>query len=714
MTSVAPRWRRLLKPALAYAAAIVLTTASLLLLQHIGHQTPFAVVAKKVAAEFEAEPVAWGTRRAHGYHSWEYCHLTSAVLAGSASSTTPFHDAVVPRHLGSFASVGGDYCPELRRVSAAALAGVKNATTNSELPPPRMPTHQWGGSKAPYAIGLRFVTIHEYHEFIRKATYCAYAALALAVALLGWRALAVASPLLILGAALSGVEYLSDVPKGTPYAWAVFSAALVALLLRIPTVPASATRMFCFVAGMVAGYLWLFDGANFVAAALIGLVAWLRYAELAPRTRAARSVGCVFAHTAGFAVSLAISPLRSPGNAGWLYSVKKDIRRTLAPEDLDILGSDAVTWAELVQLGVRETTVLIDSTWIALGMALLVAGYRAWRRDWGPVTEALGIGVLALAPLVHFLLPNDIPYAAARFMYLPLALCWSVLAAVLLRMPRPAVHAPAIVGFGGALLGVWLVWQHAVTTTLVKRLDFAATDPHLQQLHGGGYFDIHLKDGRQLIYHRDSCDEADMKRRFVLELHPRDSTAPHHGIMFHFIHDGLFTFGQSCTAIVDLPTYPIATFKTERDCLSHRLSVSARCDEGEPRWAVSVPLDVERFRDAVRLVRATAPLVRGTFDVYRAGNELIYLREPCAIEDVRARFFLHASAKQRGAGDGGGSTNLDFDFLDHGVLGDGVCLAERTLPYWDIDRVRTGQFVAGEGEMWATEFPLGVAAPESR
>ena len=496
--TVAARWRRLLKPALAYAAAIVLTTASFVVLQHIGNQTPLAVVAKKVVAEFEAVPVTWGTRRAHGYTSWEYCKLTGLVLAGSASSTTPLHDAMVPRTpFGDF--VANPRCPELRRVSAAALAGV-NATGNSELPPPshspaRMTLRQWGGSKAPYAIGLRFVTIHEYHEFIRKATYCAYAALALAVALLGWRALAVASPLLIFGAALSGVEYLSDVPKGTPYAWAIFSAALVALLLRIPKVPASATRMFCFVAGMVAGYLWMFDGANFVAAALIGLVAWLRYAQLAPRTprtRAARSAACVLAHTTGFAVSLAISPLR-PGDAGaWFYSVKKNIRRILAPERLDVLGGDAVTWAELVQLGVRETTVLIDSTLIALGMALLVAGYRAWRRDWGPVKEALGIGALALAPLVHFLLPNDNPYIAARLMHLPLALCWSVLAAVLLRMPRPAVHAPAIVGLGGALLGVWLVWQHTVTTTLVKRLDFAATDPHLQQLHGGGYFDIYL------------------------------------------------------------------------------------------------------------------------------------------------------------------------------------------------------------------------------
>ncbi len=135
--TVAPRWRRLLKPALSYAAAIVLTTASFVVLQHIGNQTPLAVIAKKVVAEFEAVPATWGTRRAHGHTPGAWCKLTGLVLAGSASSTTPLHDAMVPRTpFGDF--VAKPKCPELRRVSAAALAGV-NATGNSEPPPPPPP-----------------------------------------------------------------------------------------------------------------------------------------------------------------------------------------------------------------------------------------------------------------------------------------------------------------------------------------------------------------------------------------------------------------------------------------------------------------------------------------------------------------------------------------------------------------------------------------------
>ena len=435
MDTVAKAPRSPRRPALGYVAATVLTTVSFVLLQYIGNQTPFAVVVEKIAAEFEAEPVAWGTRHQLGHSHYEYCYITSGVLVDSLP-TTPLHGALLPHTM----EVG---CPNLQRfvIAAKEAMAIKNALAEIELP--HIPhihivPRQWFGSKALYAIGLRFLTIHEYHEFIRKLTYAAYAALALAVALLGWRAVAVASPLLIFGAALSGIEYLSDVPKGTAYAWAIFSAALVALLLRCPAVAASTTRLFCFVAGMVAGYLWLFGGANFVAAILIGLMAWLRYAPLAPRTRAARSAACVFAHTAGFVLSVGLAQVVRLGDAAaWIGTVAKDIARILSPDGRDDQSKDIVTWTELLPFGIRETTLLIDATMVALGTALLVAGYRAWRRDWGAMQELLWIGALGLAWLVHFLLPNDLPYAAARLWYLPLALCWCALAAMLLRTPRP-------------------------------------------------------------------------------------------------------------------------------------------------------------------------------------------------------------------------------------------------------------------------------------
>ena len=478
--TLALRWRRLLKPALGYSAATLLVLASFVLLQHIGNQTPFAVVAEKLAAEFEAEPLAWGTRR-HDvrYFQWEYCYISGAVLAGSAPSTTSFQDALFPpalvRDRTQITTAGGGYCRALQRALGDIAAG-GNAELLARKP---MRIRQWFGSKALYAIGLRFVTVHEYHEFIRKATYCAYAALGMALALLGWRVLMVATPLLVFGAALSGIEHLSDVAKGTPYAWGVFSAALVALLLRCRPVPPSATRLFCYAAGMVSAYLWLFDGANFAAAVLIGLVAWWRCAPLPARTRAARSAACVFAHAAGFAVGLILSPIargRDPASA--LSTFVNFMPRILAPRENDLKGRDVGAWLELLPLSAPATDVLIALSVVAFCAALIVAAHRVWRRDWAAMQELLWIGVLGLAPLVHFLLPNDQWYVAARFMWLPLALCWSAPAAVLLRTPRPVVSVFAVVTLGGALLGSWLVWRHAATAALVETLDSPPPNAH--------------------------------------------------------------------------------------------------------------------------------------------------------------------------------------------------------------------------------------------
>ena len=483
MTLVGPPWRGLLRHTAGYMAATVLVAFSFVLLHHIGNQTPFAVVAEKLAAEFEAEPLAWGTRqRDIEYAPWEYCYISGAVLAGSVPSTTAL-DALFPPALGRdrtqvFTSDGG-YCRSLQRALDDVAAG-RNATANAERHE-HMWIRQWFGSKALYAIGLRFLTVHEYHEFIRKATYCAYAALGVAIALLGWRTLVVVSPLLIFGATLSGVEQLSGVAKGTPYAWAIFSATLVALLLRCRSVPASATRLFCYVAGMVSAYLWLFDGANFVAAVLIGLVAWCRFAPLAIATRAVRSAACVFAHASGLVVGMTLSPIargRDPASA--LSTFASVMPRILAPRENDPLGPlerNIGMWMELLPLSVPAADVLIAATAVALGAALLIAGIRARRRDWGPAQEMLWIGVLGLAPLAHFVLPNDLPYVSARLVYLPLALCWSVLAAVLLRTSRPIVPVFAVLTLGGALLGSWFVWQHAATTVLVHTLDSPPPPP---------------------------------------------------------------------------------------------------------------------------------------------------------------------------------------------------------------------------------------------
>lgn len=96
------------------------------------------------------------------------------------------------------------------------------------------------------------------------------------------------------------------------------------------------------------------------------------------------------------------------------------------------------------------------------------------------------------------------------------------------------------------------------------------------------------------------------------------------------------------------------------------------------------------------------------FDLYSLGATLAYRKEPCAAEDVQARFFLHLfladaadlpAHRQRY-----GFDVRDFDFQRHGVVTDGVCLAIVPLPYREIRRIRTGQWSRGEGEIWKAEI----------
>lgn len=88
---------------------------------------------------------------------------------------------------------------------------------------------------------------------------------------------------------------------------------------------------------------------------------------------------------------------------------------------------------------------------------------------------------------------------------------------------------------------------------------------------------------------------------------------------------------------------------------------------------------------------------------------LDYLKEPCAEGGADAHFFLHiipanpddlpASTRERSF------ENADFRFADRGAPIGGKCVAERNLPDYAIERIRTGQFVGDAGELWSVEFP---------
>ena len=106
------------------------------------------------------------------------------------------------------------------------------------------------------------------------------------------------------------------------------------------------------------------------------------------------------------------------------------------------------------------------------------------------------------------------------------------------------------------------------------------------------------------------------------------------------------------------------------------------------------------YRAVYRSVASSGPMTRGEFNVYLNQNQLYYLKEPCAIPDTQARFFLHvipedidnipADYRQYGF------HNLDFEFQDYGMLFGNKCLVRFIFPQYAISQIRTGRI----GEAW--------------
>lgn len=104
------------------------------------------------------------------------------------------------------------------------------------------------------------------------------------------------------------------------------------------------------------------------------------------------------------------------------------------------------------------------------------------------------------------------------------------------------------------------------------------------------------------------------------------------------------------------------------------------------------------------------PVARSRFDVYLDGLGLIYVKEPCAPADTRARFFLEIVPADRSdlprEHRRRGFDRRAFGFYSRsGVRFDGICMAAVPLPDYAIDRIRTGQFLRGGGRVWEAEFP---------
>ena len=257
------------------------------------------------------------------------------------------------------------------------------------------------------------------------------------------------------------------------------------------------------------------------------------------------------------------------------------------------------------------------------------------------------------------------------------------------------------------------------------RLDLASYRAALDAITSGragppavrSAFDLYLDpdpDEGSLRYYRAPCGPEDLEARFFLRLHPApdggsDPVGEDEFDLRHFDFDdhGIIEDGR-CLAIVPVPAEGYSRFETGQ--WSETTS-----------WRAAAVLDRSRHRAALRSLERGEwgePAAREDFDLHLVGDELRYVREPCAARDVEERFFLHLHGPPVEAGEDASREpareNRDFDFPEYGVLLDGRCLAMVPLPAAGIHRIATGQFAAGRPPTWRADLWPGRRLLEAR
>ena len=206
-----------------------------------------------------------------------------------------------------------------------------------------------------------------------------------------------------------------------------------------------------------------------------------------------------------------------------------------------------------------------------------------------------------------------------------------------------------------------------------------------------------------LFYAKGECSPADYERPVFLQIYPENlADLPFYlwaggqeNREFPLLRYG-FRPGGDCMAVVPLPDYPIAALRTGQFGV----------------WEVNhyPPAAPGRLRETYAAVAAVQPAARSYFDLYLQDNRLIYLREICAAADTAAGFFLHIVPQDVAhlppERQTAGFANGDFAFEQRGGHFDGKCLAAIPLPNYPVKAIRTGQYVAEQGELWVVELAI--------
>ena len=713
---------------LACGAVALFATALFFLLHHLGNQLPYDLAMQRFTAELESGRPDPG--HAKGYKAmYEHCEMSAAVLAGARQaseapgSESAFRRAVVLR----------DFSWSPWGPCANFEAAVNGAAVSERV----LKTRYWFGSKALYAIALRCGSVHDVRKAIGMGTYVAYFLLAISLFLLSPKMLLPAMPLLVFGAFFSGIHYWSDLANGLPYLWTVLFAAGLAVFTSLAGHDAprrwkrgrgrarkggrasSAVEVYCFAGGAVSSYLWLGEGHTFLAATWIGMVVWLGSSASDTSRRTRKAMLCIALYGAGIVVCYILGQVVKAmflgGNEVWssfwiglVVSVKDSVGSPAStvypPVYLDYFY--AAYWPGSWPSGIVPTAVAASSLTVSFGLA----AFEARRGRYVPLWSVLWITGLMVACSLTFLISEDLHYRTARYVFVPLALCYSCLMLSLKTMHWRM--SPAEVGKLSALLLGLLVVVGAVSWyfAMVNSRAVAKAIESVEDMRpiASSTFDMYL-NGTRLVYVKEECSHEDVDTPFFLHLHPVDiaDLGPHrrpHGydnLDFVFWRYGFRGNGR-CAAERALPDYGIASIDT------------GQYVPGEGRkWGERIvfPGAVDKVIERVEDMRLAT---RSVFDLYLDEDRLVYFKEECGDEDVDTLFFLHLRAVDVAElpldRQPHGFDNLDFLFETVGFHVGGRCAAERPLPDYRIASIDTGQYVPGKGRKWSERivFPGAV------
>ncbi len=226
-------------------------------------------------------------------------------------------------------------------------------------------------------------------------------------------------------------------------------------------------------------------------------------------------------------------------------------------------------------------------------------------------------------------------------------------------------------------------------------------------------FDVYAHNGA-LYYLKENCEPPPANANSKVFLHtfpaaPADLPAHSRELGFEnrdfWLDEHLEFLDGKCILKQSLPDYPIARIRTGQNAVA----------SGGGEWRMDIDLDAHAAAQALYESIAAGtyglPAAQSDFDVYLIDDGLAYLKENCVASDADARFFLHIfPADPAGLSSDGrehGFANMDFQFAEHGAYAGDKCVVTRELPGYAIERIRTGQFVSGEGRLWSAEFAVG-------